>query len=203
VPERVEQAGRYVAVVGPSEPEKPEWLEYARAVGAELAARRCVLVTGGGGGVMAEASEGAHRAGGIVLGLLKESDRAGANQWLTVAVPTGMGEARNALVVNSSDAVIAVGGNWGTLSEVALARVSNKPVACIDSWGIIRSDGSCTDDELYPVVARDPVSTAREAVATVLDAGSGGMPDGTGNAGRAAPEGTGGHFPQLATPPDP
>jgi len=93
-----------------------------------------VVVTGGRGGVMEAASKGARQAGGTTLGILPDADRSQANPWLTVAVPTGMGEARNALVVRAADGVIAVGGEWGTLSEIAFAGKTGKPVVALESW---------------------------------------------------------------------
>ncbi len=115
----------------------------AEEVGRLLAEAGAVVVTGGLGGVMEAASKGASEAGGITLGLLPGADRSGANPWLTVAVPTGMGEARNALVARAADGLVAVGGEWGTLSEIALSRKAGKPVAGLDSWeleGIDRFD---------------------------------------------------------------
>jgi len=85
---------------------------------------------------MEAASRGAREAGGTTLGILPGPDRREANEWVTVAVPTGMGEARNALVVRAADALVAVGGAWGTLSEIALARKTGKPVAALDSWDL-------------------------------------------------------------------
>ena len=90
-----------------------------------------VVVNGGLGGVMEAAARGAREGGGIVIGLLPGDDRADANPHLTVAIPTGLGQARNALVVSAADAVVAVGGSWGTLSEIALARRAGKPVVCL------------------------------------------------------------------------
>ena len=125
----------------------------AEDVGRLLAEAGAVVVTGGLGGVMEAASKGAREAGGTTLGILPGSDRRDANPWVTVAVPTGMGEARNALVVRAADGLIAVGGEWGTLSEIALARTAGKPVAGLDSW------------ELEGV---DRFETPAEAVAAVL-----------------------------------
>jgi hypothetical protein len=95
-----------------------------------------VVVTGGGGGVMAAASRGAAGAGGMVIGILPGDDRSAANEWVTVAVATGLGELRNGLVVRAADAVLAVGGAYGTLSEIALARVRGLPVVGLDSWAV-------------------------------------------------------------------
>ena len=125
----------------------------AEEVGRLLAEAGAVVVTGGCSGVMEAASKGAQEAGGTTLGILPSADRADANAWVSVAVPTGMGEARNALVVRAADALVAVGGAWGTLSEIALARKTGKPVVALGSW------------ELEGVEAFD---TATEAVASVL-----------------------------------
>jgi uncharacterized protein (TIGR00725 family) len=95
-----------------------------------------VVVTGGLGGVMAAACRGAHDAGGTTLGILPGSDRAAANQWVTVAVATGLGELRNGLVVRAADAVIAVAGEYGTLSEIALALKAGKRVVGLGTWQI-------------------------------------------------------------------
>jgi uncharacterized protein (TIGR00725 family) len=125
----------------------------AEEVGRLLAEAGAVVVTGGMGGVMEAASKGAREAGGTTLGVLPGGDRRDANPWLTVAVPTGMGEARNALVVRAADCVIAVGGAWGTLSEIAFARKTGKGVAGLRSWDL---DGV------------DAFETPAEAVAAVL-----------------------------------
>jgi hypothetical protein len=93
-----------------------------------------VVVTGGLDGAMEAACRGAAQAGGTTLGLLPGSDRAAANAWVTVAVATGLGELRNGLVVRSADAVVAIHGGWGTLSEVALARKLGRPVIGVGPW---------------------------------------------------------------------
>ncbi|MDX6717984.1 MAG: hypothetical protein QOJ63_238 [Solirubrobacteraceae bacterium] len=126
----------YVAVVGPGEAGEEAILDGARAVGEELAQRGAVVVTGGLGGVMAAACRGAHDAGGSTLGILAGSDRAVANPWVTVAVATGLGELRNGLVVRAADAVIAVAGEYGTLSEIALALKAGKRVVGLGTWQI-------------------------------------------------------------------
>ena len=108
----------------------------AEEAGRLLAQAGAVVVTGGLGGVMEAASKGARAAGGLTLGVLPGSDRRAANPYVQVAVPTGMGEMRNALVVRAADGVIAVGGEWGTLSEIALARKAGKPVVGLDTWDL-------------------------------------------------------------------
>ena len=100
----------------------------AAAVGALLAARGVTVVCGGLGGVMAAAARGASEAGGIVVGLLPGLDRSDANPWVTVAIPTGMGELRNGLIVRACDGMVAIGGGHGTLSEVALALKAGRRV---------------------------------------------------------------------------
>lgn len=127
--------GRYVAVVGPSEATAEE-METAEAVGGLLAGSGAVVVCGGLGGVMEAAARGAATAGGAVVGLLPGLDRADANRHVTVAITTGMGEMRNALVVRAADAVIAVGGAYGTLSEIALALRTNVPVVGLGTWAL-------------------------------------------------------------------
>jgi len=128
-------AGRYVAVVGPGEATAAE-LATAEAVGSALAEADVVVVCGGLGGVMAAACRGARAAGGLTVGILPGSDRTSANEWVTVAIPTGLGELRNGLVVRAADAVIAVGGAYGTLSEIALALKARVPVIGIGTWEI-------------------------------------------------------------------
>jgi uncharacterized protein (TIGR00725 family) len=112
----------------------PEQRKSADEVGRLLGERGAVLVCGGLGGVMEAACRGAKEAGGTTLGILPGLDRAEANPYVDVAVPTGLGEARNALVVRAADALIAVGGGYGTLSEVALALKSCKPVVGLGSF---------------------------------------------------------------------
>lgn len=126
---------RYVAVVGPGEATDEE-ASIARAVGSGLARAGAIVVTGGRGGVMAAASQGAAESGGTTVGILPGASRSEANDWVTVAIPTGLGELRNGLVVRAADAVIAVGGAYGTLSEIALALKSGVPVIGLGTWDI-------------------------------------------------------------------
>ena len=125
---------RYVAVVGPSSPDDPAVLDSARTAGRLLAERGCVVVTGGLGGVMAAAAAGVADAGGTAVALLPDTDRAAASPGHTVVIATGMGEMRNALLVRTVDAVVAIGGGWGTLSEIALAARTGVPVLAVGSW---------------------------------------------------------------------
>jgi hypothetical protein len=129
----------YVAVIGASN--ATEWeLATAERVGRLLADAGCVLVCGGLGGVMDAAARGSAAGGGISIGILPGDDRVDASRHLTVAIASGFGEARNAIVARSSDAVVAVGGEFGTLSEIALALKMGKPVVGVGTWELGRDD---------------------------------------------------------------
>ncbi len=106
----------------------------AREVGREIAARGAVLINGGRGGVMRAAAEGAHSAGGHTIGILPSYDRASANEFIEFVIATGMGEARNAIIVASSDAVIAMPGEGGTLAEIGFAKKFGRPIVALKSW---------------------------------------------------------------------
>jgi uncharacterized protein (TIGR00725 family) len=125
----------YVAVVGPGEASSRE-LAAAEEIGGALAAAGAVVVTGGLGGVMEAACRGARARKGHTLGILPGEDRATANEWVEIAVATGMGELRNGLVVRAADALIAVGGGHGTLSEVAFALKLGRPVVGLGTWEV-------------------------------------------------------------------
>jgi uncharacterized protein (TIGR00725 family) len=150
------KAPPYVAVCGASQPDRQQ-RELAREVGRRLAEAGAVVLCGGLGGVMDAAAEGATGAGGTVVGILPGDDRAAGNPHLTIAIATGLGEARNAVLTAAADAVIAIGGGWGTLSEIAFARRREKPLVTLTSWEL---DG-------VPVAR-----TAEEAVRAVLGSGA-------------------------------
>lgn len=150
-----------VAVCGPRDCSDAE-AEWAWRVGELLAGRGAVVLCGGGSGVMAAVAAGAHAAGGTVVGIRPGAGREGASPDLSVVISTNLGEARNAVLVWSADAVIAIGGSWGTLSEVALAmRRGGVPVISLGGWQVLAADGS-------PVPGIVPVTTAEEAVARAL-----------------------------------
>ena len=115
--------------------------ERAEEVGRLLAERGCVVVTGGRGEVMAAAARGAKSAGGTTIGILPGETRAGMNEWIDYAIATGIGHARNLAVVASGDAVIAVGGAWGTLAEIGFARVLGRPVVILEPGWEVAGDG--------------------------------------------------------------
>jgi uncharacterized protein (TIGR00725 family) len=151
----------YVAVVGPGDDATEQEISIAKEVGSLLAKRGAVLVCGGLGGVMAAACEGAFNSGGLSVGLLPGRDRAVGNPYLSVVLPTGLGELRNGLVVGVCDAVIAIGGSWGTLSEIALARRTAKRTVVIGGWNVEDpSHGRAADF--------DRASSAEEAVDAAL-----------------------------------
>jgi uncharacterized protein (TIGR00725 family) len=152
----------YVAVIGASN--ATEWeLSTAETLGRALASAGCVLVCGGLGGVMNAAARGAQSADGVTIGILPGDDRELASPHLTVAIATGFGEARNAIVARSADAVIAVGGEFGTLSEIALALKMGTPVIGIGTWELGRDD---LDRD--PIVRVNDVDEAVEALRRVL-----------------------------------
>lgn len=126
-PHRFKQA---IAVIGPGDG-NAQLCEAAFAVAQRLARCGLSIVCGGRGGVMEAASRGAYLAGGTVIGLLPEDDDESANAYLTVAIPTGMGEMRNALIARSSLCLVAIGGGMGTLSEMAFGLKLGKPVFCL------------------------------------------------------------------------
>lgn len=150
---------RYAAVVGAGTCTDEE-AATAKAVGRGLVDAGFVIVTGGLGGVMAAACRGAREAGGTTVGLLPGDDRGAANEHLTVALPTGLGELRNGLVVRSADVLVAVGGEHGTLSEIAFALKAGIPVVGIGTWDLTRSG---RDDPIHR--AADAVEAVQLAVA--------------------------------------
>ena len=136
----------YVAVVGPGDATERE-VELAAAVGRRLGEAGAVVVCGGLGGVMAGACRGARSAGGVTVGILPGTDRGAANEWVAVAIPTGLGELRNGLVVRTADAVLAIGGAYGTLSEIALALKTGVPVVGIETWEIDGVEAAANPEE--------------------------------------------------------
>ncbi|MEO8247318.1 MAG: TIGR00725 family protein [Chloroflexota bacterium] len=163
------------AVIGDGDPRGPEAhriLEWAEEVGQLLARAGMVVVTGGLGGVMRAASRGAVGAGGVTIGILPGSDPRDANEFVTVPIATGLGVVRNLVVVTAADAVLAVGGRHGTLSEIGLALRQGRHVVTLSSWRVE------TDQRLGgPTVhrARDPREAALMAVRLAKE-GPAGMP---------------------------
>lgn len=153
-----------VAVIGDAEPQGPDAqriLDWAEEIGQLLARAGATVVTGGLGGVMRAASRGASAAGGETVGILPGADRTAANEYVSVPVATGLGVTRNLVVVTAADAVIAVGGRHGTLSEIGLALRMGRAVVALASWRV-ESDQRLAGPRVHRV--RD----AREAVDLAL-----------------------------------
>jgi len=158
------QRPAYVAVCGDGEPRGPDAhriLEWAEEAGHLLARGGATVVTGGLGGVMRAASRGAASADGVTIGILPGTDASEANEFVRVAIPTGLGVVRNLVVVTASDVVLAIGGRHGTLSEIGLALRMGRHVVTLSSWRV-ESDHRVGGPTLHR--ARDP----REAAALAL-----------------------------------
>lgn len=130
-----------IGVIGPSEADA-QTLALAEQVGSEIARRGAILLCGGLGGVMEAAARGADREHGLTVGILPTPETGSANPFIDVPIATGMGEARNVVIVRSADAVIAIAGGYGTLSELAFALRHGVPVVGLGTWQIRAPDGS-------------------------------------------------------------
>ncbi|PXX71014.1 hypothetical protein DFR70_101435 [Nocardia tenerifensis] len=149
-----------IAVCGPRECGDVE-AGWAWEVGRLLAEAGATVLCGGGGGVMAAVAAGASAAGGLVIGVRPDSDRGAVCAGLSAVVFTDMGEARNAILIASADAVIVVGGSWGTLSELALARRRGVPVISLGGWRVLDADGNPVGGT---TLAADPAEAVALAV---------------------------------------
>jgi hypothetical protein len=129
---------RFIAVIGGNQCSKEE-AKLAEGVGRELARRGAILVCGGLGGVMEAACKGASLEGGLTIGILPGENPQAANPYVQIPIVTGIGYARNVAVVKSAQAVIAIGGNYGTLSEIAHALQSDIPVIGLNTWSLSRN----------------------------------------------------------------
>lgn len=152
----------YVAVVGAGVCDE-SIARIAEEVGRGLASRGAVLVCGGLSGVMEAACRGAKSAGGVTVGILPGTDREEANAFVDVAIATGLGEVRNTLVVRAADAVIAIGGEWGTLSEIAFALKTGKRVIGLRSWTLAK-EGVEVSGIVHAACAAEAVEKALEVV---------------------------------------
>jgi len=150
----------FIAVIGESHA-SPEIAKLAEEVGAEIAKSNAVLVCGGLKGVMEAVAKGAKSAGGTTIGILPGSRREDANPYIDFPIVTGIGYARNKLVVKSGQVVIAVGGSYGTLSEIGFALGYKIPVVGLNTWQMIHHDG-----QMDKAVHR--ANTPKEAVALAL-----------------------------------
>lgn len=154
-----------IAVIG-GDDAPPDAVAAAEAVGRELAQRGHTLVCGGRGGVMEAACKGAREAGGHTIGILPGPDRSDMNRYVDFPIVTNLGAARNALVVLSADAVIAIDGNYGTLSEIAMALIHGRPVVGLGTWRLTRGDG-VEDDRV--IRAESPSEAVERAIAAASE----------------------------------
>ncbi len=147
-----------IAVVGAGKCSQ-QIADLAEQVGATLAQHNITVICGGLGGVMAAACRGAKAVGGQTIGILPGSDPQTANPWVDVAIATGLGEARNTIIVHTAQALIAVGGEFGTLSEIAFALKLGKPVIGLQTWQL------AYQNEFIPAIQSVPSASAAVALA--------------------------------------
>lgn len=150
---------RLMSVIGAGQCDE-RTAEMAERVGFELARRGWGVVCGGLGGVMEAVCRGARRAGGLTVGILPGDDPRAANPYVDIVIPTGMGEMRNALVVRAGEAAIAVAGEYGTLSEIALALKMGKPVVGLHTWSLLKN--GMLDAGIIP--AQSPLEAVEKAL---------------------------------------
>jgi len=147
-----------IAVIGDSSC-PPKEAKLAEAVGETLAQHGAIVICGGLGGVMEAACRGARSKNGLSIGILPGEDSRAANPWVSIPVTTGIGYARNMAVVKSAQAVIAIGGSYGTLSEIAYALKSNIPVIGLNTWTLSKN-GQKKDPIIRVASAQEAVNTA-------------------------------------------
>ena len=150
---------KFIAVIGGSQASREE-AQLAEEVGSELARRGAALVCGGLGGVMEAACKGAQAEGGLTIGILPGDSRQAANPYVEIPIVTGIGYARNVIVVKTAQAVIAIGGSYGTLSEISHARQSDIPIIGLNTWSL--AINGQPDDSIIPT------QNAAEAVSKAL-----------------------------------
>jgi len=152
-------AKKFIAVIGGSQCSKKE-AQLGEEVGRELALRGAVLVCGGLGGIMRAACKGASSAGGTTIGILPGESRQSANPYVQIPIVTGLGEARNVIVVKSAQAVIAIGGSYGTLSEISHALKNGIPLIGLNTWSISRNGRQ--DKSI--ILAQSPIEAVSQAL---------------------------------------
>jgi uncharacterized protein (TIGR00725 family) len=152
----------FIAVIGGSECSSQE-AKLAEEVGRELARQGVILVCGGLGGIMAAACKGASSEGGVTIGILPGGNRQAANPYVQIPIVTNLGEARNVVLVKSAEAVIAIGGGYGTLSEIGHALRNGIPVVGLNTWSLSRNDRS--DNSI--ILAQDPAEAVNKAIGSI------------------------------------
>ena len=150
---------KFIAVIGGNQP-SPQEANLAETVGRELAMRGAILVCGGLGGVMEAACKGAQSKGGVTIGILPGDSRQAANPYVQIPIVTGIGYARNFTVVKSAQAVIAIGGSYGTLSEIGHALRSGIPVIGLNTWSLSRNGQQ--DNSI--ILAQNPTEAVNKAL---------------------------------------
>jgi uncharacterized protein (TIGR00725 family) len=155
---------KFIAVIGSSDA-SPEEVKLAEKVGRELAKQGAIVVCGGLSGVMEAACRGASSAGGLTIGILPGDSAKAANPYVQIPIATGLGYARNVLVAKSAQAVIAIGGSYGTLSEIAYALQGNIPVIGLKTWALSRNGQS--DDSIIRM--ESPVEAVKIALSLAVD----------------------------------
>lgn len=153
---------RFVAVIGGSQC-SPQEAKLAEEVGRKLAKQGVTLVCGGLGGIMEAACKGASSAGGVTIGILPGGNRQAANSYVQIPIVTNLGEARNVVVVKTAQAVIAIGGGYGTLSEIAHALRNSIPVIGLNTWSLSRN-GQANDSI---ILAQDPAEAVKKAISSI------------------------------------
>ena len=156
---------RFIAVIGGSQASKEE-VKLAEKVGRELAKQGATLVCGGLGGIMEAACRGAQSEGGVTIGILPGGSRQTANPYVQIPIVTNLGEARNVVVVKSAEAVIAIGGGYGTLSEIGHALRNGIPVIGLNTWSL--SKNGQLDGSIIP--AQNPIEAVNIALSLVTRA---------------------------------
>ncbi len=155
---------KFIAVIGGGQP-SPQEAQLAEEVGRELAMRGAILVCGGLGGVMEAACKGAQSEGGVTVGILPGENRQAANPYVQIPIVTGIGNARNVAVVKSAQAVIAIGGSYGTLSEIGHALRSGIPVIGLNTWSLSRNGRQ--DNSI--ILAQNPTEAVNKALNLAID----------------------------------
>ncbi len=150
---------KIIAVIGGSEPSAEE-ARLAEEIGRELARQGAILVCGGLGGVMEAACRGASSEGGLTIGILPGDSAKAANPYVQIPIVTSIGYARNVAVVKSAQAVIAIGGSYGTLSEIAHARQSDIPVIGLNTWALSRNG----QEDNSIILAQNPTEAVNKAL---------------------------------------
>lgn len=153
-----------IAVIGSSNPVFTEHVELAEQVGRELAKRGVKVVCGGLSGIMEAVCRGAKAEGGLTIGILPGQSSKDANRYVDISIVTGMRYSRNVIVVNTGQAVIAVGGAWGTLSEIGHALGDGIPVVGLKTW-VLSRNGDGVDINGAMILATDPVDAVEKAIA--------------------------------------